>query len=110
MVAYSEDIPFSGDALCMAALSLIKALTLDHEAGFQKLVVEFTNTQLKTLLNSAEECLSELNNLIVRIRALSGCFTYLSFLNIPGSCNKVTKLLACSVKENTDHFVWFELV
>uniref|UniRef100_A0A2N9HY11 ABC-2 type transporter transmembrane domain-containing protein n=1 Tax=Fagus sylvatica TaxID=28930 RepID=A0A2N9HY11_FAGSY len=46
LAKYCEDLKYRGDQLHQAALSLIHALQFALEAGFQKLVVEFTDAQL----------------------------------------------------------------
>lgn len=79
MVAYCEEFPSSGDGLWRAALSRIKALNFGQEAGFQKLVVEFTDTQLWAFLMSREDCLTKLHELLIYIRDIQSAFCELFF-------------------------------
>jgi hypothetical protein len=58
LAKYCEDLKYRGDQLHLAALSLIHALQFALEAGFQKLVVEFTDAQLGVLLLSKDKCLT----------------------------------------------------
>ena len=69
----------------MAALSLLKALTFGHEVGFQRIMVEFPNTRLKALLNSSEECLSQLQELLVQTQKFYSDYIRLCFSTIHGS-------------------------
>ncbi len=102
IAAYSEEFPYSGDSLQMAAQSLLKTLHFSQEAGFHKRVVEYTNSQLKDLILSQEECLTELNDLLVLIREFYFSFQQLDFNVISSSCNKAAKALACYTKELTE--------
>lgn len=82
IAAYSEEFPYSGDSLQMVAQSLLKTLHFSQEAGFQKRVVEYTNSQLKALILSQGECLTELNDLLVLIREFYFSFQQLILMSI----------------------------
>jgi hypothetical protein len=94
LTAYSEEIPRLGDGLHMAALALIKALQFGKEAGFQRLLIEVTHPHLMAIIQFSEEYLSEIGDLVTIIRNSISKFSYLKFLGISDSCNKVAKLLA----------------
>ena len=91
----------------MVAISMIKALTIYQKVGFQKVMVEFSHSQLKALFMSKEECLMELDDSITRIRNFLSVFCFLDFHVILGSCNKVAMISATYAKETTSHlFSW----
>ena len=58
LAKYCEDLKYRGDQLHQAALSLIHALQFALEAGFQKLLVAFTDARLGVLLLSKDKCLT----------------------------------------------------
>ena len=69
LAAHSEEFTCVGDAISRAASSLLKALQFGLDAGFQRVVVEFTDAQLKALIISKDPCLTELHELLCPIRA-----------------------------------------
>uniref|UniRef100_A0A2N9F1N7 Reverse transcriptase zinc-binding domain-containing protein n=1 Tax=Fagus sylvatica TaxID=28930 RepID=A0A2N9F1N7_FAGSY len=68
MASYCEEFPSAKDSLHSAANAMIKALQFGVDAGFYCLMVEFSHSQLKALIQSTEECLSEIGDQIAHIR------------------------------------------
>ena len=87
MASYCEEFPSAKDGLHSAANAMIKALQFGVDAGFYCLMVEFSHSQLKALIQSTEECLSEIGDQIAHIRNFRTKFSHLDFIVIPGSCN-----------------------
>ena len=108
LAAHSEEFTCVGDAISWAASSLLKALQFGLDAGFQRVVVEFTDAQLKVLIISKDPCLTELHELLCPIRAYQNHFSFLHFKSVPRVCNKAAKLLASYAKENNEPSSWFE--
>ncbi len=94
MATYCEEISCAGDGRFNVALSLQKALTFSQEEGFTQLIVEFSHPHLKSLISQSEVYISEIEDILSRIRDLSNIFNSLSFFSISRSCNKATKILA----------------
>ena len=86
----------------MAALALSKAMQFGLEAGFQKLMVEFTDSQIGALLMSKEDCFIELDEMLTQLRALQREFSQLSYHLVPHSCNMAAKTMAGYSKENNE--------
>jgi hypothetical protein len=108
MAAYSEEFSCEGDGLLVAAVSLKKALTFGHEAGFTHLSTEFSHPQLQSLLSSNEECLTELADILSLLKGFSNVFYHLEFSSIPRSCNKAARLLANYAQEIQVPSIWIE--
>uniref|UniRef100_A0A2N9GQD2 Reverse transcriptase zinc-binding domain-containing protein n=1 Tax=Fagus sylvatica TaxID=28930 RepID=A0A2N9GQD2_FAGSY len=108
LAAHCEVLPQAGDDIQMAATSVITALSICQEAGFRNVMVEFSHSQLKALILSKEECLTELHESIDRIRHFQLGFCFLDFHVIPGSCNRAANSLAIHAKEASEPSVWLE--
>jgi hypothetical protein len=102
MGTFSAEIPGLEDGLQRAALSLVRSLQFGHEADFQKLVVEFSHTQLGPIIMSIEECLTELEELIVRIRTFQSLFSHLIFRVVPGFVIRQPKLWHLILRKTTN--------
>jgi hypothetical protein len=108
LAAHCEVLPQAGDDIQMAATSVITALSICQDAGFRNVMVEFSHSQLKALILSKEECLTELHESIDRIKHFQLGFCFLDFPVIPGSCNRAAKSLAIHAKEASEPSVWLE--
>jgi hypothetical protein len=108
MASYCEEFPSAKDSLHSAANAMIKALQFGVDAGFYCLMVEFSHSQLKALIQSTEECLSKIGDQIAHIRNFHSKFSHLDFIVIPGSCNRAAKMLAGFAKGNTEPSIWLE--
>ena len=56
--------------------------------------MEFTNKNLGEIIKSNDECLTEIHDLTVCVRAFQANFSHLSFQVVPGVCNRASKALA----------------
>ena len=108
LAAYCEEFAHHGDSMNMAVLALLKALKFAQESGFTCLQLEFTNGLLKSLLISTEECLTELNDLLVPLHVLVDSFPQIEYHVIPNSCNKAAIIMAGFAKECSEPSIWFE--
>ena len=108
MVSYCEEFPSAKDGLHSATNAMLKALQFGVDTGFYCLMVEFSLSQLKALIQSTEECLSDIGDLIAHIRNFCTKFSHLDFIVIPGSCNRVARMLAGFAKGNTEPSIWLE--
>ena len=108
MASYCEEFPSAKDGLHLAANAMLKALQFGVDVGFYCLMVEFSHSQLKALIQSTEECLLDIGDQIAHIRNFRTKFSHLGFIVIPGSCNCVAKMLADFAKGNTEPSIWLK--
>ena len=95
-------------SLHSAANAMIKALQFGVDAGFYCLIVEFSHSQLKALIQSTEECLLYIGDQIAHICNFCTKFSHLGFIVIPGSYNRVAKMLVGFAKGNTEPSIWLK--
>ena len=108
MAGYCEEFPRFQDGLHSATAAMITALQFSWEAGFQHIMVEFSNPHLLALIQSNDACLTEIGDHIDHIRSYSNFFTQLAFSVVFGSSNRAAKLLAGYAKVTKEPSIWLE--
>ena len=109
MAALSQQIPLPALVGMVEVLAARRALVFAKELGFDRVVVEGDSANTITSINGRLMDLSAMGHVLLDIKSLSSCFSFISFQHINREGNCVAHKLARQAA-NIPFFVWMEFV
>ena len=109
MATLSQKIPLPASMEMMEVLAACRALVFAKELGFDRVVVEGDSANTITSINGGHMDLSAMGHVLLDIKSLTSCFSFISIQHINREGNCVAHKLARQAA-NIPFLVWMESV
>ena len=109
MATLSQKIPLPASMEMMEVLAACRALVFAKELGFDRVVVEGDSANTITSINGGHMDLSAMGHVLLDIKSLISCFSFISIQHINREGNCVAHKLARQAA-SVPFLVWMESV